>query len=182
FRARVVRVFSGDKAGDVSYEQASDWIIDGLKEASAYAASQGVTLCLENHGLFAGKAEQVLNVIREVGSEHLRSTFDTGNFLLVDESPSEAAVKLADHISHVHLKDFALVEQDYEGKIYTSLSGQRYAGFAPGEGSVDLPFILGHLKDNGYNGRLTVEYEGDEEQKQGSERSILNLRRMLSAL
>ncbi|MCL6457444.1 MAG: sugar phosphate isomerase/epimerase [Gorillibacterium sp.] len=180
--ARVVRVFSGDKDETVTYETAKAWIIAGLQEAAEYAESKGITLCLENHGLFAGRADQVLEVISTVGASRLKSTFDTGNFLLVDEEPSEAVEKLKQHIAHVHLKDFAKVDETYEGTIYTALSGQRYAGYAPGDGSVDLPYIMRQLKDNGYEGWLSVEYEGDEEQKQGSIRSIQNLQAILANL
>jgi sugar phosphate isomerase/epimerase len=182
FGARVVRVFSGDKDKEVTYEQAKAWIIDGLKEAAQYAESKGITLCLENHGYFAGKAEQVLEVIHEVGSPFLRSTFDTGNFLLVDDDPNEAIAKLKHLVAHVHFKDFSRVEESYQGNIYTSINGVRYAGEVPGEGIVNLENILMQLKEIGYNGWLTVEYEGDEEQKRGSIRSIQNLENILSAL
>ncbi|WP_058300884.1 sugar phosphate isomerase/epimerase family protein [Gorillibacterium timonense] len=182
FGAKVVRVFSGDKEESVTYEAAKGWIVEGLIVAAAYAESKGITLCLENHGLFAGKAEQVLEVIREVGSASLKSTFDTGNFLLVDENPSEAVVKLKDRIAHVHLKDFAPVEEGQVGTFYTSLGGKRFSGQVPGEGVVDLPFILGELRDHGYAGWLSVEYEGDEEQKEGSKRSIEHLSAILQHL
>jgi sugar phosphate isomerase/epimerase len=74
--AEVVRVFSGDKDKDVSFEEAKSWIIGGLKEAAAYAESKGIVLCLENHGYFAGRADQILEMIGAVGSSALRSTFE----------------------------------------------------------------------------------------------------------
>ncbi|MDO3679487.1 sugar phosphate isomerase/epimerase family protein [Paenibacillus ehimensis] len=180
--AKVVRVFSGDKAADVTYEQAKAWIIEGLKEGAAYAQQRGITLCLENHGYFAGKADQVLEVIDEVNSPALRSTFDTGNFLLVDDQPNEAMDKLLGVVSHVHFKDFLPVGEDYAGRKYKSLGGVLYAGKVPGEGIVDLKHLLGKLKRSGYQGWLTVEYEGDDEQKEGSVRSIDNLKAILAKL
>lgn len=180
--AKVVRAFSGDKEQSVSYEQAKQWIIDGLKEAAAYAADRGIVICLENHGLFAGKADQVLEVIREVGSPALKSTFDTGNFLLVDDDPNEAVRKLKHDVAHVHFKDFQKVDENYEGHVYKSISGERYIGKVPGEGTVDLRYILTELKKTGYDGWLTVEYEGNEEQKEGSIRSIRNLQDILQQL
>ncbi|MEK3915556.1 sugar phosphate isomerase/epimerase [Paenibacillus sp. FSL H7-0331] len=181
--AKVVRVFSGDKSGDMTFEQAKDWILDGLREAAAYAGTKGVTLCLENHGLFAGKVEQVSKIIAEVGSPYLRQTFDTGNFLLVDEQPNGAIVELIDLVSHVHLKDFKkITDSEHKGRTYTSLSGDVYAGQVPGEGDVDLPFVLSSLKRAGYTGWLSVEYEGNEDQKQASARSISNLAKLLEQL
>jgi sugar phosphate isomerase/epimerase len=182
FGAKVVRVFSGDKEADITYDQAKAWIIEGLREAAKYAESKGIVLCLENHGHFAGKAEQVTEVIGEVGSFALRSTFDTGNFLLVDENPNDAIVKLMPYISHVHFKDFSIADESFEGKTYTSNAGVHYTGEVPGEGIVDLPRLLGELSISGYDGWLTVEYEGNEEQKEGSIRSIRNLEHILNGL
>jgi sugar phosphate isomerase/epimerase len=182
FGAKVVRVFSGDKAGDTSFEEAKSQIIKGLKKAAEYAQAQGVTLCLENHGLFAGKAHQVREVIEAVGSPALRSTFDTGNFLLVGENPSEAIGKLKDYVSHVHFKDFQKVDDDYPGHAYASTTGEKYVGKIAGEGEVDLRYILRALKDANYNGWLTVEFEGEEEPKRGSTESIDNLVEILRTL
>jgi sugar phosphate isomerase/epimerase len=183
FGAKVVRIFSGDRAEGLTFDEAKVWIIAGLKEAAAYAQSKGIALCLENHGVFAGKASQVTEIIREVGSAALRSTFDTGNFLLVDENPSSAVEQLLPLISHVHLKDFkAVAPGEQPGKTYTSLGGQVYAGQAPGEGDVDLPFILSRLHGSGYDGWLSVEYEGNEDQQLASVRSIDNLHSLLQGV
>jgi sugar phosphate isomerase/epimerase len=173
--AEVVRVFSGDPLEGITYEQARGWIVKGLKQAAAYAADKGITLCLENHGQFSGRAQQVQEMIQEVDSPFLRMTFDTGNFLLVDENPDETIIQLKDLIRHVHFKDFMKVDADYQAKAYTSLNGQKYSGQVPGEGSIDLNNIVSQLAEVNYEGWLTVEYEGNEEQKQASVRAIHNL-------
>ncbi|MBU5442882.1 sugar phosphate isomerase/epimerase [Paenibacillus sp. MSJ-34] len=179
--ANVVRVFSGDQERGSTFDAAMRRIIDGLREAAAYAEAKGIVLCLENHGLFAGKAGQVLEIIREVDSPALRSTFDTGNFLLVDEDPNEALSELIDYISHVHFKDFLPVD-DEQGGVYVSVSGRRFVGKVSGEGIVDLEHILQVLKDKSYDGWLTVEYEGSEEQKEGTIRSIERMQAILGSL
>ncbi|NHN31441.1 sugar phosphate isomerase/epimerase family protein [Paenibacillus agricola] len=179
FGAKAIRVFSGNQQEGVAFEEARRWIIEGLKTAADYAGSKNTVLCLENHGLFAGKAEQVSSIIREVDSQALRSTFDMGNFMLVDENPNDAFNQLQLEIAHVHCKDFIKVEEGFPGETYTSLSGDTYAGTIIGEGNVDLPYLLGRLKENRYNGWLTIEFEGNEEQKAGSIQSIENLKSLL---
>jgi len=180
--ARIVRVFSGDKPEGVSFEEAKGWILEGLAEAARYAEDKGVTLCLENHGYFAGKAEQVEEVIRTVGSPALQSTFDTGNFLLVDQEPESALQKLLPLVRHVHIKDFEEVGPDATGSVLRSLAGKAYVGKAAGEGEVPLPRMLEGLEASGYKGWLTVEFEGAGDQKEGSVRSVRNLWSMLQAL
>jgi sugar phosphate isomerase/epimerase len=172
FGAGVVRVFAGDLHDGVNYDQAKAWIIEGLREAAAYAESKGVVLCLENHGVLAGKIGQVTEIIDTVGSPALRSTFDMGNFLLVDEDPAKAIEALMPYISHVHVKDFKKADADYKGYIYGSLAGEKYAGTVPGEGDAGAAALLARLKAAGYEGWLTVEYEGDEEQRDGAARAV----------
>lgn len=182
FGAKVVRVFSGDKSGEATFEEAKGQIIRGLKASAQYAEERGILLCLENHGLFAGKADQVLEIINEVGSSALCSTFDTGNFLLVNENPSDAIVKLKNKVSHVHFKDFLKVDANHEGHTYQALNGDKFVGTIVGEGQVDLTFILSQLKQAGYDDWLTVEFEGEEEPKHGSTESINKLFDLLKSL
>ncbi|MFC5447382.1 sugar phosphate isomerase/epimerase family protein [Paenibacillus aestuarii] len=182
FGANVVRVFSGShQEGEVS-EQARQWIINGLKEAAEYAGKRNIVLCLENHGQFAGKASQVKSIIEEVDSLALRSTFDMGNFLLADENPRDAMVQLHQVIGHVHCKDFIKVSEDFQGDIYPAISGELYTGTIIGEGSVELGHLLTSLRDSGFGGWISVEFEGNEEQRLGSTRSVSNIKQLINSL
>src|SRR5262249_950156 len=66
FGAKVVRVFAGDVSEGITFEQAREWIIEGLAKASEYAHANGVKLALENHGHLAGRGEQVRKIIEDV--------------------------------------------------------------------------------------------------------------------
>jgi len=179
--ARVVRVFAGDLSEGIAFDDARGWIVDGLREAAAYAEDQGITLALENHGLLAGKGAQVEGLIGDVGSPALKATIDTGNFLLVDEIPTDAVKILASLAGHVHFKDFRPA-QTGEAPSYPALSGEKFVGTIIGEGVVDTGKVLRILKDSGYNGWLSVEFEGLEEEKYGAARSIGNLATALAEL
>ncbi|MCZ8515190.1 sugar phosphate isomerase/epimerase [Paenibacillus filicis] len=182
FGAKIVRVFSGNGQEGTSYDEARGWIVEGLKAAADYAGSKNVVLCLENHGLFAGKSDQVMDLIRDVDSEALQSTFDMGNFLLVDEQPLDALSTLLPVIRHVHCKDFVKVEDHYPGESYVALSGGRFAGKIIGEGSVQVNELLAGLNRFGYDGWVSVEYEGEEEQRHGSIRSVRQVQQFLEDL
>lgn len=183
FGAKVVRVFSGDLPNDsITYEQGLGYVVDGLSEAAEYALRNGVTLCLENHGLFAGRSDQVMDIIRKVNSDALRSTFDTGNFLLVGQSPSAAADELKGYVGHVHVKDFLPVPEGTTGAIIRALTGELYLGKIAGEGAVDLKYVFGALRNAGYDGWLSVEFEGDEEPQRGSIDAVGNVTRIMATL
>jgi hydroxypyruvate isomerase len=171
FGAKVVRVFSGNVNEDISFDDGMNYILDGLEKAARYAESKNVTLCLENHGQFAGRSDQVLHILQMINSPALMSTFDAGNFLLVDQTPSHAIIELKDFVKHFHVKDFIKVNAPIEQTL-KSLKGHYYLGKVAGEGEVDLLFIIKTLNSTGYDGWYTVEFEGTEEQKEGSIRAI----------
>lgn len=181
FGASVVRVFAGDVKEGVSYDQGKVWIIEGLRGAAAYAQSKNIVLCLENHGVFAGRSEQVKEIIEQVGSTALRSTYDMGNYLLVDQDPQPSFDALAPYIAHVHAKDFKQVEEGTAG-AYRTLSGKSfYVGVAPTAGDACVPEIVAKLKGVGYTGWMSVEYEGLEEQKGGTAKAVELLRGAIAA-
>lgn len=178
----IVRVFSGNLKEGVSYEQALDHIVHGLKAAAQYAVVHGVALGLENHGMLAGRSDQVRTIINTVGSPALGANIDTGNFLLVNQPPHEAVADLAGSTVSVHLKDFKEVPADSSETAYAALDGRRYAGTVIGAGDVDLRACLQSLKDAGYQGWLSIEYEGEEEPSEAVAASIENARWILAQL
>ncbi len=161
--AGLLRVFSGDLISGYSLEQGMDWVVDSLGAGADLAASQGITLVLENHGHVAGRSEQVRAIIEAVASPALRVNLDTGNFLLVGEDPLQATSALVDLVALVHLKDFTYAAANEDGHVFQGLDGRRYTGSIVGEGLVDLSAIHGVLASHGYDGWLSLEYEGNAE-------------------
>jgi sugar phosphate isomerase/epimerase len=160
---RTMRVFSGNAKPGYAFEDGFAWIVDGLAAGAHYAESHGVTLALENHGLMAGRSDQVRRVIEAVGSPALRANIDTGNFLLVNQNPTEAAQDLADLAALVHLKDFRRARADETEHIYKALDGTAFTGAVVGQGEVELAAIVKILDDAGYAGWLSLEYEGGDD-------------------
>lgn len=160
---RTMRVFSGNAKPGYELEQGLSWIVDGLAAGAEHAAQHGVTLALENHGLMAGRSDQVQQIIDTVGSPFLRANIDTGNFLLVNQNPTDAARALADMAALVHLKDFRHARPDETAHVYKGLDGTGFTGAVVGQGEVDLPAIVAILRAAGYDGWLSLEYEGGDD-------------------
>lgn len=173
--ANKLRVFSGNPKEGITYEQGREWIIDCFREVVKYAEQKDIILVLENHGLFAGKSTQVKEIIEKVASPNLRAAADTGNFLLVGEKPEEAVRNLEGYISHVHFKDFKRAEA---GKGYKGVDDLYYEGCILGEGEVDLEKIVEILKEANYEDYLTIEYEGEDPQIEGTVKSIEYVRQL----
>ncbi len=183
YNAGVVRVFAGDVAEGITFEQARSWIVDGLSEGSQYAARHGIKLALENHGTLAGRGEQVRDLIEDVraasGTDVLGANPDTGNFLLVNQASHDAIKQVASMANMVHFKDFKAAPADLQGWAYTALDGKRFVGTAVGEGEVNLSQCIKELAAVGYTGWLSVEYEGAEDPITAVPRSIANARQYI---
>ncbi|MDE2638702.1 MAG: sugar phosphate isomerase/epimerase [Chloroflexota bacterium] len=159
----IVRVFSGNAREGVSQQEGMAWILEGLSAGAAYAETRGVTLALENHGKFAGRSDQVRNIIDAVASPALRVNLDTGNFLPVGQNPAEAAEHLADLVVLVHLKDMRPATGDEASHVFADPTGQLLTGSVIGDGLVDLAAIRSIMDGAGYFGWWSLEYEGGEE-------------------
>ncbi|MCY0888101.1 MAG: sugar phosphate isomerase/epimerase [Alicyclobacillaceae bacterium] len=157
-KTRSVRIFAGNVAPGIDFAAAREWVVEGLRAAAQLAEEFDVQLVLENHGQLAGRSEQVEALLADVGSKYLTCAFDTGNFLLVADHPLPALERLRNVIGHVHVKDFALSSSD-EGLLSTD--GRRYRFVPLGQGIVPIAEIVARLSQLGYDGTLSIEFEGE---------------------
>lgn len=177
--APVVRVFCGDVRDDITFDEGSDWIIESLKMCVETAEQENILLAIENHGLLAGKSTMIEHIIQAVNSPFVKSTFDTGNFLLVHESPIDAFNRLKSDIVHVHFKDFREKEEHESLRGFRSTEGMELIGTVPGDGLVNLDLIIQGLKEIDYDGWLSIEYEGHDDAKLANEEAVNRLRNRL---
>jgi len=169
-KTKILRIFVGDlKASFPDYQAIKDILVSSFKEVSSFARDKGITLALENHGKLCAKPDQILDLLSEVNSPNLKLNLDIGNFLRVNEDPVSSVKKLAHLAVHTHIKDFKKID----GKIIP---------VALGEGDVDLDTCLKTLKENGYQGYLSLEYEAEVDSKAGVERSLEALRKSLQKI
>jgi sugar phosphate isomerase/epimerase len=182
FDAKTVRVFAGDVAEGITFDQARAWIIDGLTQVANYAYDRNIRLALENHGKLAGRSDQVKGIIDEVrdrcGHDALGANPDTGNFQLVGQASHEAIQEVAPYAYMVHFKDFKLKPEGWDGYTFKALDGTEFVGSVIGEGDVDLPACVAALKANGFDGWLNLEYEGEGDPIVDVEKSFRNTERL----
>ena len=90
---------------------------------------------------------------------------DMGNFLCADEEPLSAVRRAAKYAIHVHAKDFKRGETA-EG-CFASRGGTFLKGCTLGHGVVPVADCVQVLKESGYDGYITIEYEGAEPCREG---------------
>lgn len=170
FDTKTIRVFCGDCSETYTFDTAFDLIVKSFKECCIVAEQKNVYFCLENHGLLAGKASQIKRILETVNSDHLLTTIDTGNYLLVNEDAVMAAKTLKGKVGLVHFKDFKKVEKEHAK--YHGI-GVYVVGKVVAEGDVKMQEVVNTLAHNGYDGCLSIEYEG-ESSLEAVEKCIVN--------
>ncbi len=74
-----------------------------FSDAAAVAKKNGIKLAVENHIDF--NPEEMLTLLRNVGSPNFGMNFDTGNFLRLLSDPVKGMEKLAQYVLSTHIKD-----------------------------------------------------------------------------
>ncbi len=165
-----------------SFDEIFNMLADGTRRITEYAASLGIRTSIENHGHFLNEAAIVERFINTVNHENFGVMLDMGNFLNVDEDPAYCVGKLARYATHAHGKDYHFkkggVNDPGEG-WHKTRGGNYLRGAILGHGDVNVPRALTTLKMHGYDGWISVEFEGIEENLKGIRISRDNIFRYL---
>jgi fatty-acyl-CoA synthase len=136
--APTVRVFGGEA-------RALDDIARRLEPTLDRARELGVTVALETHDVFSS-AELVAELLRRVQSPSFRAVWDVHHPYRVGQSPRDVVRALGTRLALVHVKDARRL-------------GDGWELVALGDGEVPVRESLDLLRDVGYEGWLTVEWE-----------------------
>jgi len=153
--APCMRIFAGSTPEGSSDEEAIRWVVECIQECADLAAQRGVILALENHHGVTSTAEQVLAIVGAVKSEWVGVNLDTGNFRT--EDPYADIAKVAPYAVTTHFK----TEMAPAGRAKERADPKR---------------IVGILRDAGYRGYLTLEYEAAEDPKTAVPQVIRSLK------
>lgn len=143
-----IRVF-GDAIPDKA--QKSETIAQvarGLQTLGEYAEDKGVCVLIETHGDFSGSTD-LLTALKQTSSKAIGVLWDIVNpykFGEAGESMKDTYDRLSRYIKHTHIKD-------------TAGRGHKEKIALVGEGDVPIKEAVDVLRDNGYNGWLSLEWE-----------------------
>ncbi|MBN1676660.1 MAG: sugar phosphate isomerase/epimerase [Kiritimatiellae bacterium] len=131
---------------------------DGTKESLAgverLAEEYDVRLALHNHGRKHKQGSKwVRDEILAAASDRIGLCLDVGWLLDSGENPEEALATYYDRIFGIHMRDCAF---DRAGK---------FIDVVPGTGNLDMPKLLGILKERGFSGYFSIEYAGPEQDR-----------------
>lgn len=174
--------FPKEHKGGRSFEDALPRLVEGYKAVTEYAAAFGIKTMVENHGFFCQDSLRVEKLVTAVNHPNFGVLIDMGNFVCVDEDPEKAVGLLMPYAFHVHAKDFhiksGMLPSPGEG-WFESRGGNYLRGAIIGHGDVPIVQCLKIMKRSGYDGVLSIEFEGLEDPIQGISIGLNNLRRYL---
>jgi sugar phosphate isomerase/epimerase len=160
-------------------EEAMDLMKGSYEQIIEVAEAHRITVNIEPHGYFTTKPDMMERMLAFVDSSYLRLNMDTGNTFIAGQDPPAFLERFIDKVSHVHVKD---VSESLAAVARGGQTGIAVSHCALGDGvnADNIRRCLEILRDNGYDGVLSMECEG-----QGGpmiEKSLQWLRQTLSEL
>ena len=158
--------FSLKKLPGYTWESGVRDMLSLIRLVADRASELGIRTCSENHGMIYQDAVRVEELIRRVGHPNYGWLVDIGNFIVADGDPLESVKRAAPYAFHVHAKDFIIKSGNAEPTPFgfaRSRGGNLWRGTVLGHGTIPVPECLSVLKESGYDGWVSLEFEGSEE-------------------
>jgi len=139
--APCLRVFAGQPPSGYTEEHATEWTIGALRACCEYAAQRGTIVALENHGGITSRAANVVKIAKAVNSEWFGINLDLGNYHGDIYGEMEMTAPYAVHSHAKMFEDQAALKR------------------------LDYARVRNILESQGYNGFVSLEYEGPDDSK-----------------
>lgn len=156
----------GSPQGCRTYRDAIALIAPAIREVTEYAATLGIRTACENHGYFFQDSRRMEKLVRAVNHPNFGLLVDIGNFLCADEPVLQALPTVMPYAVHVHAKDFLRksgTERRPDDAWFPTRGGDFLRGTILGHGVVPAVQALAFIKGSGYDGTVSLEFEGLEE-------------------
>ena len=147
--AKTIRVFGGAIPSDAKKEEAYGWVVECLKASGDYGAKKKIRVLLETHDDFTD-TYVVREIMERANHPWVGVLWDVHHpFRTLGQSMKEAFANVGKWTHDTHFKDSVVDKSERVGHRYTLM----------GEGDVPNLEALQLLKDAGYPGYLTFEWE-----------------------
>ena len=148
-----------EKPAGLTDDEAMEIMKRSYEQIIEVAEAHEITINIEPHGYFTTKPEKMEKMLTFCDSEYLRMNMDTGNTFIAGQDPAAFLEKFVDKVSHVHLKD---VSESLAAMVRGEQTGIAVSHCSLGEGvnADNIKKCLEILRDNNYDGVLSIECEG----------------------
>lgn len=164
-------------ADQAEYETTLARIVPICQELADHAAGLGITTTVENHGFFINNSERLRRLVYAVDRPNFRMLLDVGNFLCLDEDPLAAVPRSLPMAAVVHLKDFLVRDHRPGDGWLTTAAGRSILGTIVGHGDLPVRALVGLIAASGFDGPVSIEFEGLEDPGVAVTTGLANARR-----
>lgn len=160
----VVHILAGQPQGGVSQERNWARLLENMATCIQYAEERDIALGLEAVvGSTVATVSDLDRLLTDLGENKLYVNFDPTHFFVADEDPAEGVRTVGSRIAHAHVKDARKIPAGFdfpplpEGTMRVTTE---FEYLALGRGLIDFGALVGALREVGYEGFLSMEYEG----------------------
>jgi sugar phosphate isomerase/epimerase len=140
-----MQTFSHEVAGDLDWKGNWEQYVATIRDCADYAQAAGLKYSLEPHPFrYGANIDGLLRLLEAVDSPALGVNLDPSHLFPVGDLPHIAIYRLAPHVLHCHFSD-----NDGETNVH----------WRPGMGKIDWKHVLRALKDTGFQGVVSLEFE-----------------------
>lgn len=160
------------------YEEVFERVVDSAEQIARACNQYGITCLYEPQGLYFNGVEGLDRLVTELERRgcNVGVCGDFGNSLFVDVDPCKIFDHFAKKIRHVHAKDYLVTEVPTpEKKAYFSRAGKPIYDVALGQGNVDFAHGFSVLHQAGYDGTVSLEFDGSDEELRRSVHFLKNV-------
>lgn len=157
-------------------------LAENTVKITEYACGCGIKTCTENHGQTCQDSYRMEQLYNAVNNDNFGLLLDMGNFACVDENSAMAVSRLAPYALHVHAKDFIIHPYNSGKDGFRSRGGNILEGTAIGEGQIPVEQCVKILSLSGYDGIISIEYEGKGDCLEGIKTGYKNLKSYIENL
>ena len=154
-------------------------IAANARRVTEYGETLGIKTCTENHGYIAQDSDRVERLFNAVNHDNYGLLVDVGNFSCVDENNVTAVSRVAPYAVHVHAKDMAFSSEPKDGYTLKTRGCNYLKCTYLGGGDVNVKKCIDILKRAGYDGYVSIEYEGAEDCIEGIQKGFEFLKKII---
>ncbi|HUB71511.1 MAG TPA: sugar phosphate isomerase/epimerase family protein [Acidimicrobiales bacterium] len=141
----LVQVFTADVPSGLDWDQNWQDYISALTECARYCEAAGVSYSLEPHPFrYGSTTEGILRVLEAVGSPALGVNWDPSHLFPSGDIPHVSIYRFGKKVLNCHFSDN---------------DGTTNVHWRPGRGKIDWEKVLLALKETGFDGVISLEFE-----------------------
>ena len=165
--ARFIRIYGGNYAAGDTDPDGKKWknLVESMRRLGDVAEKAGVKLVIENHfNTMTVSAKDSIALSKEINHPAVGILYDQANLTFTGKEDYKTAIALQqEKVFHMHVKDLKFKGENHDfvssDVSHPKEEERNVVTKIVGEGELDWPGILAMVKEYGYDGWLSLEYE-----------------------